>query len=95
MEGRREPSADAPAPKSSTSSQQAAARELILSNPNPTPPSVTPNDGIARTTISHFSNKYVQSTMITQTISPQPVTLLLDCPACGSRRSRPLTTMIM
>ena len=37
MDGRREPSADATAPKSSTSSQQ-AARELILSNPNPTPP---------------------------------------------------------
>ena len=33
MDGRREPSADATAPKSSTSSQQ-AARELTLSNPN-------------------------------------------------------------
>ena len=56
MDGRREPSADAKAPKSSTSSQQ-AARELILSNPNPSPPSVTPNDGI-RTTISQTSTKY-------------------------------------
>ena len=37
MDGRREPSADATAPKSSTSSQQ-AARKLILSDPNPTPP---------------------------------------------------------